>query len=343
MRYDPTAINRAVSRFPIEEYLKNHGARPIKGKTEWELSCPLCGKDKFIVNAIKRAWHCWVCQKERGHGRGGLLDLLQMLDGITKEQAVERVLHSFHDAIGISGINLDIVHALWDAADMDAVPVPMPSDWRQGCVDYDGILPYCRRRGIALEDIINFGLGWCQWGRYAQRLIFPVWENAQLVYWQARAMWEEHEHQGPGKFVKSLNPPKLDERAAGSADVLFNLDNAKQYRRVCITEGPIDAIHAGPDAVCTFGKRLSPTQVGKLLRAGVNAIDLMWDGPSLREPHGAWPEMWDVAMRLDGIFDVQLIMLPRGDPGDYPREQLQYMRAHHARRLRETKTSLMEV
>lgn len=343
MSYDLTAINRAVQRFPIEDYLKSHGARRLKGKPEWELPCPGCGKDKMFVNANKRAWHCWVCQREKRVGRGGLLDLLQLLDHITKEQAVERVLHSFHDAIAISGITLDLVYGAWDEAERPTVPIPLPPYWRQGSVDYATILPYCRRRGITHADVHAFSIGWCSDGRYGGRLVFPVFEGGDLVYWQARAMWEKHEHSGQGKYVKSLNPPKIDEYAAGSESVLFNLDRAAQYPRVCITEGPIDAIHVGSDAVATFGKKLYPVQLGKLLRAGVTAIDIMWDGPSTTEPQGAWCEMWDAAFQLDGIFDVRLVFLPGGDPGDYPQEHLHWFREVHSRQLRDSKPRLAEV
>ena len=186
-------------------------------------------------------------------------------------------------------------------------------------------LPYMNRRGITMADVKQFGLFWCPQGRYRNRIVFPVWEGNRLVYWQARALYEK-EDCSTGKFLKSLNPPRV-EGSVVSTDVLMNLDTAALYPRVAIVEGPTDLVRTGPDAVCTFGKQMTSTQIGRLLRADVKAVDLMWDGPTDREPQGAHPEMLALASQLAPFFDVRLVFLPQGDPGDWPRETLTELRA----------------
>jgi DNA primase len=160
-----------------------------------------------------------------------------------------------------------------------------------------------------------FGLFYCDGGRYANRLVFPVFEAGQFVYYQARAMWKPRDGE---RYVKVLNPPK-QEGAAVSSEVLMNLDQAVQYPRVCITEGPVDCVRAGVDAVCSFGKRLTYAQIARLLRAGVRAIDLLWDADARKE-------MMAIAPVLGALFDLRLVWLPAGDPAEYTREQLQVMR-----------------
>jgi hypothetical protein len=108
--------------------------------------------------------------------------------------------------------------------------------------------------------------------------------------------------------------------------VLLNAELAARHPRVAICEGPIDAVHAGPSAVSTFGKRLSAAQIARLVRLGVRAVDLMWDGPSTREPEGAWPEMIEAAPRLALFFDTRLVFVPANDPGTYPRERIDEFR-----------------
>jgi hypothetical protein len=54
----------------------------------------------------------------------------------------------------------------------------------------------------------------------------------------------------------------------------------------------------------------------------------MWDGPKGKEPQGAWPEMLTAAPWLSTFFDLRLVFLPQGDPGDWTREALQHFRAH---------------
>jgi hypothetical protein len=261
-----------------------------------------------------------VCQEIPGaRGKGGLIDLIAVLDGLPKPKVVDKIIAE--TAYSPVDYNLGGLAYPGFTGLRPPRPISPPECWQS----IDGTLPYMSKRGILLEDAHSFGLVWCNAGRYANRLIFPVWEEGQLVYYQGRAMWEESDRPGE-RYIKALNPPK-EEGAAVSSEVLMNLSTARHYPRVAIVEGPIDCIKAGPSAVCTFGKKISPVQIAKLQRSGVRAIDLMWDGPSEREPQGAWPEMMGIAPTLALLFDVRLVFLDRGDPGEKSREELNYWRA----------------
>jgi len=301
-----------------------HGADDISSD-EWVMDCPICwGTNKLCVSITRRSWHCWKCEqytmgsdgrRRAVMGAGGLLDLIQLLDNIDRNRAIDMVLSGA--IFTYRDINLlpadDIKDQVRQSVSV-AYTVEPPEAWNK----ITGILPYMQERGISLEDATTFGLGWCNAGRYANRLVFPVWENGKFVYFQARAMWAER----PGeRYVKALNPSAIPGSTV-SSEVLMNLDTAKAYPRVVITEGPMDCVRVGPAGVCTFGKKISATQIGKLLNAGVKAIDLMWDGPTKKEPRGAWDEMVKVAPFLSKLFDLNLVFLPKGDPGDYTRSEL---------------------
>lgn len=321
-------IELAIERFDVLTYVRDLGADEDQAG-EWVLTCPICGKEKLVVNVRKKTWHCWVCQKltrvltEKGpklkaeFGAGGLLDLIQLLENCDRKRAVAKL---FAGAMLTAQDLNQITHADFYfqlvGPSMDPPRIQPPSHWRA----ITEPLPYMQQRGISMQDVYEFGIFWCDDGYHANRLVFPVFEGDKMVYWQSRAMWELR----PGE-KKTLNP-KAGEGAATSGEVLMNLDIAKLHPRVCITEGPIDCVHAGPDSVATFGKKISPTQIAKLLRAGVRAIDLMWDGPSPREPHGAWPDMVNASQLLSPFFDVRLVKLPHGDPGDWPRGHLNHFR-----------------
>lgn len=324
------AITRAVESFDVITYVAGKGARELQ-RNQWLLTCPMCGKPKLTVDVFRRAWHCWVCEqygpanpwtgkRQVLQGAGGLIDLVQLLERWDRKQAAEYLL----EQTGQRAERLDRIDwILRDTAERGDTLRPAPTIlYPEGAKPIDGTLPYMVQRGISAADARMFGLFYCDVGRYRGRLIFPVYEDNRLVYYQGRAMWESKD---PG-FLKSLNPGRSD-GAAVSSDVLFNLDQARRYPRVAVAEGPISAVHIGPDAVCTFGKKISATQIGKLLRAGIKALDLMWDGPSEREPQGAWPEMFRVAPTLASLFDVRLVFIPRGDPGDWPREANAVFRA----------------
>ena len=323
-------LRSAIQNFDIAAYVMNHGAEPGKYE-EWVMDCPSCGKKKLCVNIERRTWHCWVCEqytvsvdgrKKPVYGAGGVLDLIQFLEGVQREQAIDMVMSgAMFSYVDIGMLPKDEIVEDLMRAYRPAPAIPAPESWKPAT----GILPFCQKRGITEEDIRTFGLGWCDAGRCKGRLIFPVWEEGRFVYYQARAMWEAE----PGEnYIKALNPPSMV-GAAVSSEVLMNLDTARSYPRVAVVEGPMDLVHAGPSAVCTFGKQIHAPQIARLRRAGVRCLDLMWDGPSPSEPRGAWDDMMAVAPLLSGLFDLRLVWLPQGDPGDYTRDQLDWFR-HHA-------------
>lgn len=324
-------ITRAVELFDLLGFVIDHGGEEAQAN-QWVLTCPTCGKRKLVVDLNRRAWHCWVCEqygpadprtgkRQVLQGAGGLIDLVQFLEGWDRKRAAEFVLAQANiQPPNLGHIDGDLRASV--AKELDGLRVLPELSCPECAKHIDGTLPYMVQRGISVEDVRMFGLFYCDGGRYRGRLIFPVYESGRLVYFQGRAMWESKE---PG-FLKSLNPAR--EGGAGvSSEVLFNLDQARCHPRVAITEGPIDAVHVGPDAVCTFGKKISATQIAKLLRAGVKAVDLIWDGPSEREPQGAWPEMFAVAPTLATLFDTRLVFVPQRDPGSWSRSENAYFRS----------------
>jgi hypothetical protein len=323
-------ITRAIELFDLLGYVIDHGGEEAQ-VNQWALVCPTCGKKKLVVDLGRRAWHCWVCEQYGAadartgkrqvlQGAGGLIDLVQFLEGWDRKRAAEFVLAQTNlQPPNLGHIDGDLRASV--AKELDGLRTLPQLSCPECTKKIDGAMPYMVQRGISMEDVRMFGLFYCDGGRYRGRLIFPVYEDGRLVYFQGRAMWESKE---PG-FLKSLNPVR-EEGAGVSSEVLFNLDQARFAARVAITEGPIDAVHVGPDAVCTFGKKISATQIAKMLRAGVKAVDLIWDGPSEREPQGAWPEMFAVAPTLATLFDTRLVFVPQKDPGSWSRAENAFFR-----------------
>lgn len=324
-------ILSAIEKFDLLTYCQEHYCEDAQGD-ELVLMCPSCGKDKLIVNIKKKTWHCWVCQhleyvntprgpvKKAISGAGGLISLIQFLDGKTRSEAIAIILRqNFLDVESLSSIpegELSISRQMLN--DLQCIPELPELGIPYGSVaieDYSPASVYLRSRGISTYDINFFRLFWCSDWKYANRVVFPVFEGGRFVYFQARTILEPK----PGeKYIKSLNPPRVPYGAV-SSDVLFNYDGATRYGSVCVTEGPVDAIHVGYDAVATFGKRISGVQIAKLVRAGVKTLHLMWDAD-------ARDSMQKVAPLLAAFFTVYLVELPYGDPGDFTRDQLIWYR-----------------
>lgn len=339
-------LTLAIQRFDLLAYVRSHAA-DREGRDEWMLYCPQCGKHKLSVNIVARKWRCFSCEvygSEVGasgkprplQGAGGVFQLVCWLEGVGPAHAARAII----DADKPPASDGVIPETQFRLENQEAVrhPTGLP----EKCVAIQTVMPYLERRGISLDDARLFGLGYVphEGGWLANRIVFPVWHAGSCLYWQARACWDEHEHRPrwvgrnergeEDKFRKTLNPAQ--ERGGvtyyGASDVVGNLEQAAQYPRPCIVEGPTSGIRVGPDAIWTFGKTLHPQQVGRLIRAGVTAVDFMWDGPGKNEPLGAWPKMITAAALLAPHMDVRLVFLPHGDPGTYPREQLAWFRAH---------------
>ena len=93
-------------------------------------------------------------------------------------------------------------------------------------------------------------------GKYVNRIIIPYKEDGELVYFQARLLFNTG--------MKYLNPTSR-EYGVKSSDILYPFDANKDY--VLITEGPIDALtlqRCGFNATALQGSNLSRTQLDAL-------------------------------------------------------------------------------
>ena len=337
-----------LNNFPLVNYVLARGGREIK-KNEYLLTCPQCVKEKLTVNVSKKLYHCWTCEKrvyDAWHqkykiisGAGNILNLVMLLEKITLEEAVKFVTKysAFQLEKMLNFVDLNLQEKLVSSETTSYLQIPYPEYSHK----ITNELPYLRERGITLEDVNKFRLFYCSAGRYANRLMFPVIDNDKLICFQGRAMYPAI----PGiKYVKALAPLHIA-GCARTSDVLFNLDVASTYSRVCITEGPISAIHCGYDSVCSFGKRLSVEQIKYLLKYKIKAIDLYWDGPSPTEPNGAQIEMLLIAPLLSQIFDLRIVLSPKGDPGDYSKKENSEFRSKsvHYSEKKEEKNNLQKI
>lgn len=318
-----TWVDAAIRAFDLEGYLAQRGALPSRYGIEVTLECPTCGKEKLVVNLQKRAWHCWVCQQFSIHhdgvrrsiaGAGGLLDLIELLEGVDRQGARDFLgQYTIFDHKSELG-SLTFTDVPSQAGCIN--PIAYPDGWGW-C---DPSMPFLQTRGLADREIIQrYVLGYCRVGRLQNRLVFPVFEQGHLVYYQARAMWDEKDHIGDVPYIKALNPLRIPGSVV-SSELVFNLDQARCYPEVVLTEGPTDAIRTGYDAVALFGKVLHMSQVTKLYQAGVRSVVLLFDADAHEAAHAA-------GASVAGIFRVRVAMLPESDPGDcqrYTQEELRW-------------------
>lgn len=107
-------------------------------------------------------------------------------------------------------------------------------------------------------------------------IVFPIVKDGQVYGWQARSIPPLQEGQ-----LRLITSPGLNK-----SKFLLNYDRARLQRKIVLTEGPVDCIHAdvpGYGAVCSFGKAVSQYQIRLLLDTDAEAIYLGLDRDAARE------------------------------------------------------------
>jgi len=312
-----------MGRLDVREYLEERiGVRSTSSSSahgpQLVCDCPLCGKSsRFYVAENTGAWHCFRCGES-----GGLLRLVQVIDGLTGSEAKE-----FLSAGETSRVAPPTVGELrgrlpgkakrWKTRTEKERDIPEEAPHESGLPPefipiWDpkerlwSVPRYLKDRGITARTAATYGLGYCQEGRYAGRLILPVHIGGRVISFQGRLM-------GPGE-PRYLGPPKP------KGAILYGYDEALGGESVIVCEGPMDvlALHQhGQRAVGLMGKVISLAQAVALKSGGFSRITVMLDPEASAE--GA-----EVVRVLSSILpDVRQAILPDGkDPAEASRAQV---------------------
>lgn len=170
-----------------------------------------------------------------------------------------------------------------------------------------------QKRKLTLELAKRWGIGCCLGGRYARRVIVPVWDAIEPTRWLG---WVGRSWDNRANFPYTT-PTDMDRARIIYRQWMLGVDTA---RPLLVGEGVFDALWAG-EAVATFGKMSEP-QFDLLCKAK-RPIVLMYDGDARH--HGYYQAM---RLRLAGKQAASLGLAPAKDPDDYSREVLQEAAIH---------------
>jgi len=262
------------------------------------VNCPICydTKKHFYINVVKKVVHCFRCgysaTVKRFLRENNLLakspenfDILDVLDSgfvslVKKESEQGNVsfpeFMSFMDVEDVSWLGRIVIH-------------------------------YLKSRGITDEQIKRHKIGYCYSGKYAGRIIVPIFMFGELVYWVARIVEHPTVRFQIAKYPdrKVLNPP------APRKDVLFNYDAVKLSDEVVVCEGVFDALaveNIGRCAVAILGKEMTDEQAMLLTALNCERITVCLDAD-------AYENALLVAEKLDRFGNrVFVAELDEGDP-----------------------------
>jgi len=326
-------LTRALDAFDADALASKHGGYKESRNPrsfEWLIPCPLCGSDRLRWHheaREKQAWICWGCR-----ATGDTIYLVQLLEQCSEMDALGYVLDGYVG--GDAPVALTEIARTPITVSAARLTVPrLPSiQWPAG-VELLAPQPRHARgwmylhnaRGIPPGDAIEWRVGFGVRGRLKDYVVFPIFMDGALVYWQGRACWDPPSHlisdqrrewKKATSYRKTLNPIAR-EGEARAGDVLLNYDRAKTAPHVVVCEGPIDAMRVGAHAVALLGKVPSPMKVERLLRMHARRYTVYLD-PGAEEAEAAE----SLAGELSGFAPTFIAIPPAGlDPGDLTPEQ----------------------
>ena len=277
-------------------------------------TCPFCGKaEKLSVNPSKRVYHCWHCDSS-----GTLASLI--------------------------GTNVTIAGALvvQDTPKEQKVVYPPSFDPSQ-IIPLDGLsednpaIVYLKSRGFDPKELNDdYGFRYCRSGRWfphvpfnsSNTIIIPIYSSTRFLGWQSRLLYDPKkvsdeameavgykERKDSGELKR---PPKyLTSPGLRKQEILYNIDWAKKFDTVVVTEGVFDCIRVGRQGVATLGKSVSDYQK-KMLMSLWRTVVLLLD-PDAKTSQDRLVKDLTVS---GGPRIVPVSLKGYKDAGDCPRDEL---------------------
>ena len=219
--------------------------------------CPFCHhhKKKLQVNLETQQWHCWVCD--------------------AKGKKIQRLLKKLH----VDSHKLKKIYEIYGDdyvvyskdSEEEKIELRLPSEFKSLLVEPKGINPtyrkvkhYAETRGITLEDIRRYNIGYCDGGLYSGRIIIPSYDsNSRLNYFIARSVFDEE------KF-KYKNPPV-------SKNVVMFENQINWNEPINLVEGFFDAIAVKRNVIPILGKFIPKKLMENIYGKGVKQINILLD------------------------------------------------------------------
>ena len=270
----------------LSRVIGNTGRR-LKKSNEYMFWSPFIShhKPKLQINVQTQKWHCWV-SNQGGHN---LFQLFKKLKA-SKEH--------FDELVELVG---DKKYVKRNTNKEDKKIVRLPNEFKPLWLDGNSIIRkhaivYLKNRGITLVDVIRYGMGYCEEGLYANRIIVPSYSSdGELNYFVGMDIYEGG--------MKYKNPP-VSKDVIG-LDLFINWNEP-----IVLCEGVFDAIAIRRNAIPLFGKTIPKSLMKKIYEKQVKQIYILLDSDAIMDSI----KMTDSLMK-NGI-DVYYVNLSEEDPSD---------------------------
>ena len=241
-------------------------------------------KRKLQVNIQTQKWHCWVSNT----GGRNLFQLFKRVNA-SREQ--------FNELVELVGEPKYSRVKKQDKKDLVRLPDEYKPLWNGG----DGIvkrhaLTYMYKRGFTDDDILKHNIGYCDEGKYSNRIIIPSYDSdGGLNFFVGRDFYKSK--------LKYLN--SFTSKDVIGFDLFINWDEP-----IILCEGVFDAMSFKRNAIPLFGKTMSKILYKKILQQKVKKVFLALDDDAQLDAMKISEKLMN-----EGI-DVRKIDLKNGDPND---------------------------
>ena len=220
--------------------------------------CPLCHhtKPKLEINMTENnkgenPWHCWVCDKK---GKK-LYQLFKAVDVSPEIMAELKVIVKY-------------VGPETEVKVEEKIKLPKEyqslTNIQKSNIIGRHALAYLKSRGITEEDILKYGIGYCETGRYANMIIIPSYDaKGNINYFTGRSFEKE-------PSVKYRNPTVS--RDIIPFELFINWDLP-----LILCEGPFDAIAIKRNVIPLLGKNIQSNLMKKIVMSSVEKIYIALD------------------------------------------------------------------
>jgi DNA primase len=225
--------------------------------------CQRPGKLKLEVNVIttpegENSWHCWVCGAKGKTIRSLLYKLGLPEEKISYIQSYVKKEKSANPR---------------EIREMS--PVSLPKEFislydKTSSYERKKALQYCKKRGLTLNDILKYNIGYCSSGHYSNNIIFPSYDkNGDINYFLARSYLPQG---------RTFNAPECDKDNIIGFELYINWNTP-----IILCEGPFDASAIKRNVIPLFGKTISKALMKRLIMPDVKTIYLALDKDALHQ------------------------------------------------------------
>tara|TARA_R110000787_G_scaffold178719_1_gene290501 strand:- start:183 stop:1109 length:927 start_codon:yes stop_codon:yes gene_type:complete len=230
------------------------GKRTARGNKAYH--CPYCNhhKPKLEVNFSQNKkgynpWHCWVCDK-----KGSRISSLFKKISASAEK--------FEELKKLIGSEVEVKR------EKSTVQLKLPQEYKPILGSKDILarhaFSYLKKRGITIDDIEKYNIGYCETGRYAKMVIIPSYdESGNLNYFTGRSFEKD-------PFVKYRNPEVSRDIVPFELFINWNIP-------LVLCEGPFDAIAIKRNAIPLLGKNIQQNLMKKIVTSKVEKIYIALD------------------------------------------------------------------